>query len=396
MSAVRLSPDSLNEYQAALRDAGVDGWLFFDFRGVNPVAGELTGIGGFVTRRWFVWVPTVGAPVAITHAIEQGVWRAWPSGWGKVVYSSWRSLEEHVRALIGGKRIAMEYSAGDAVPYLDRIPAGMLELVKASGASIASSGDLVSRFFARGREQDIASHRRAAAVVAEVARDALRFAGERAKAGRPALEYEVQGRIASAFNQAGLLFSHPPNVSAGPNAANPHYEPSVERPVAITTGTVLLIDLWATEAGGVYADQTWMASLGTPSDRTQSVWEAVRDARDAALDLLRAKAAARTPVRGADADDAARRVIESRGFGEYFTHRTGHSIDPHDLHGSGPNLDNLETREERLIFPGIGFSVEPGIYIAGEIGVRSEVNCCFLDGELLVTPDDYQRDLMVL
>jgi Xaa-Pro aminopeptidase len=146
----------------------------------------------------------------------------------------------------------------------------------------------------------------------------------------------------------------------------------------------------------VYADQTWMASLGTPSDRTQSVWKAVRDARDAALELLRARAASRTPVRGADADDAARRVIESRGFGEYFTHRTGHSIDAHDLHGSGPNLDNLETREERLIFPGIGFSVEPGIYIAGEIGVRSEVNCCFLDGELLVTPDAYQRDLMIL
>jgi Xaa-Pro aminopeptidase len=396
MSAIRLTPDSLGEYQSALREAGVDGWLFFDFRGVNPVAGELTGIGGFVTRRWFVWIPTSGAPVAITHAIEQGVWRDWPSAWGKVVYSSWRSLEEHVRTLVAGKRIAMEYSAGGAVPYLDRIPAGMLELVKASGAVIDSSGNLVSRFFSRWSDDDIASHRRAAAVVAEVARDALRFAGERAKAGRPALEYEVQGRIASAFNQAGLLFSHPPNVSAGPNAANPHYEPSADRPVPITAGTVLLIDLWATESGGVYADQTWMASLGTPSDRTMSVWKAVRDARDAALELLRAKATARTPVRGADADDAARRVIESRGFGEYFTHRTGHSIDAHDLHGSGPNLDNLETREERLIFPRIGFSVEPGIYIPGEIGVRSEVNCCFLDGELLVTPDEYQRELTIL
>ena len=396
MSAIKLSLDSLGEYQSALRAAGVEGWLFYDFRGTNPVAGELTGIGGFVTRRFFVWVPTQVVPVAITHAIEQTVWNSWPRAWGKVVYSSWPSLEKHVATLVSGKRIAMEYSAGDAVPYLDRIPAGMLELVKATGATIVSSGDLVSRFFARWSADDLAAHCRAAAVVAEVARDAFQFAGERARSGRPALEFEVQGRIASAFNRAGLQFSHPPNVSFGANAANPHYEPTEGNPVPITQGSTLLIDLWATEVGGVYADQTWMASLGAPSTRAQTIWEAVRDARDAALALLREKAVARTNVRGADIDDAARRVIESRGFGEYFTHRTGHSIDARDIHGSGPNLDNLETREERLIFPGIGFSVEPGVYIAGEIGIRSEVNCCFLDGELLVTPDEYQSEMTVL
>ena len=193
-----------------------------------------------------------------------------------------------------------------------------------------------------------------------------------------------------------IAFSHPPNVSFGANAANPHYEPIADQPVPITAGQTLLIDLWATEPGGVHADQTWMASVGTPTERAQSIWRAVRDARDAALELLTAKATSRTPVRGADVDDAARRVIVEWGFGEFFTHRTGHSIDARDLHGSGPNLDNLETREERLIFPGIGFSVEPGIYIAGEIGMRSEVNCCFLDGELVVTPDEYQRDMMVV
>lgn len=396
MSAIRLSPESLGDYQAALRDARVDGWLFYDFRGANPIAGELTGVGGFVTRRFFVWVPVTGVPVAITHAIEQGVWSAWPAAWEKVVYSSWPSLENHVSVLVAGKRIAMEYSPGGAVPYLDRIPAGMLELLHASGAKVVSSGDLVSHFYARWNDADLASHRRAAKLVSEIAKDALHFAGAEAKAGRPATEHEVQERIASAFTRAGLVFSHAPNVSFGPNAANPHYEPSAGSSVAITAGSTLLIDLWATEPGGVYADQTWMASLGPPSDRAQTIWAAVRDARDTALDLLREKAAARTPVRGADVDDVARRVIVSRGFGEYFTHRTGHSIDQKDLHGSGPNLDNLETREERLIFPGIGFSVEPGIYIAGEIGVRSEVNCCFLDGELVVTPDEYQTEMMVL
>lgn len=396
MSAIRLSPESLGDYQAALKDAGVDGWLFYDFRGTNPVAGELLGVGGFVTRRFFVWVPVTGAPVAITHAIEQGVWNAWPGAWTKVVYSSWPSLEKNLASLIAGKRIAMEYSAGDAVPYLDRIPAGMIELVRSSGATVVTSGDLVSYFYALWSADDLASHRRAAKVVAEVAQDALRFAGERSAAGRPAMEHDVQARIAAAFTRAGLLFSHPPNVSFGANAANPHYEPIKDQPVAITTGQTLLIDLWAKEPGGLYADQTWMASLGAPSDRAQTIWQAVRDARDAALELLSARAKSGTNVRGADADDAARRVIEGRGFGEFFTHRTGHSIDARDLHGSGPNLDNLETREERLIFPGIGFSVEPGIYIAGEIGMRSEVNCCFLDGELVVTPDEYQTEMMII
>src|SRR6185503_13461935 len=218
MSAERLSPDSLGDYQAALKSAGVDGWLFYDFRGTNPIAGELLGVGGFVTRRFFVWVPTNGTPVAVTHAIEQGVWSGWPKAWKKVVYSSWQSLEKHVAALVSGKRIAMEYSAGGAVPYLDRIPAGMLELIRASGATVVTSGDLVSRFYARWNDADLASHRRAAVIVATVARDAHRFAGEQAKNGRPAMEHEVQARIAAALDRAGLLYSHAPNVSFGANA----------------------------------------------------------------------------------------------------------------------------------------------------------------------------------
>jgi Xaa-Pro aminopeptidase len=396
MSAIALTPGSLGEYQAALREAGVDGWLFYDFRGTNPIAVELLGIGGHVSRRFFVWVPATGEPVAITHAIEQRVWHAWPSAWRKVVYSSWRSLEEHLASLVRGRRVAMEYSAGDAVPYLDRIPAGVVELVRASGGTPVSSGDLVSRFYACWNPADLASHRRAAVALARIAREAFQYAGAEAAAGRPAMEHELQARIIEAIGREGMAFDHPPNVSAGANAANPHYEPASDRPMGIEPGSMLLIDLWAAEPGGVHADQTWMASLGAPSDRARTIWEAVRDARDAALDLLRVRAGARETVRGADVDDAARRVIEERGFGEYFTHRTGHSIDTRDLHGSGPNLDNLETREEWLIFPGVGFSVEPGIYIAGEIGVRSEVNAYFGDGELIVTPDDYQRELMIV
>jgi Xaa-Pro aminopeptidase len=396
VSAIALTPGSLAEYQRALREAGVDGWLFYDFRGTNPIAVELLGIGGHVSRRFFVWVPLSGEPVAITHAIEQRVWHAWPAAWRKEVYSSWRSLESHVAAIVKGRRVAMEYSAGDAVPYLDRIPAGVIELVRAAGGTPVSSGDLVSRFYASWNPADLASHRRAAVALAQIARDAFQFAGAQAATSRPAMEHEVQSRIVEAIGRAGLAFDHPPNVSVGANAANPHYEPSADTPAPIEAGNILLIDLWAAKPGGVHADQTWMASLGSPSARAQSIWEAVRDARDAALALLREKATARTTVRGADVDDAARRVIEARGYGEYFTHRTGHSIDTRDLHGSGPNLDNLETREERLIFPGVGFSVEPGIYMADEIGMRSEVNAYFGEGELVVTPDEYQTELIVV
>ena len=196
----------------------------------------------------------------------------------------------------------------------------------------------------------------------------------------------------------GLLADHgPPIIGAGPNAADPHYEPSAERPVPITAGQLLLIDLWARERdGGIFADQTWMASLGAPSPRAVEVFEAVRDARDAAVALIRERLAAGQPVRGGEADDAARAVIRERGFGDQFIHRTGHSIDARDLHGSGPHLDNLETREERELLPGVGFSIEPGVYLPGEIGVRSEVNAFVHGRELVVTPERYQRELLIV
>ncbi|HEX7121010.1 MAG TPA: M24 family metallopeptidase [Gemmatimonadaceae bacterium] len=391
-----LSPESLARFQAALAEAEVDGWLLYDFRGSNPVAQELLGVGGHITRRFFVWIPTEGVPVAITHAIEQGVWAGWPAAWRKERYSSWWSLESHLRRLVDGKRVAMEYSAGDAVPYLDRVPAGVVELVRNAGATITSSGNLVTRFHAVWTDAQLASHRRAAEIIAGIARDTLRFAGEQARHGRPAAEYDLQQRIVAAFARAGLETDDPPNVSVGANAANPHYQPSATQQQLVTLGNILLIDLWAREPGGVYADQTWMAAVGAPDARALEIWTVVRDARDAALALLRERAASRTPVRGADVDDVTRGLVQSRGYGDYFTHRTGHSIDPRDLHGSGPNLDNLETREERLLIPGVGFSVEPGVYIPGEIGVRSEVNVYFGDGELIVTPQEYQQELMLV
>ena len=394
-----LTPDSLPAFQSALRDAGLDGWLLFDFRGVNPIAGGLLGLDPKVmlTRRVFGWVPREGTPVAITHAIEQAPWAHWPAGWRREVYSSWRALEAALGALVAGKRVAMEYSRGDAVPYVDRVPAGVVDMVRAAGAEVESSGELISRFFAVWTPAQLDAHRRAAEIVREVALGTFAEASARLRDGGAVHEHELQRRILDAFARAGLEPpDHGPNVSAAENAANPHYEPSEARPRALAAGDVVLIDLWAGFAGAPQADQTWMASVGAPSARAVTVWEAVRDARDAAIALLRERVASGTPVRGAEADDAARRVITDRGFGERFTHRTGHSIDARELHGAGPHLDNLESREDRLLIPGVGFSIEPGIYIPGELGVRSEVNAYVGDAELVVTPGQYQRDLVVL
>ena len=392
-----LTVETLPAVQAALAAADLDGWLLFDFQGTNPVARGVLGLEGFISRRIFVWIPRSGVPHALGHAIEPGPWHAWPREWQKSVYSSWRTLESVVGAMVRGQRIAMEYSAGDAVPYLDRVPAGVIELIRAAGAtSIASSGELVTQFNASWNAAQTASHVRAAEVIAVIAQAAFAIAGDRARSGKPIAEHELMAWIQHRFGAAGLSTDHGPNVSAGANAANPHYEPSAGTPRLLVEGDVVLIDLWAREDGGVYADQTWMATIGAPSARATDIWTAVRDARDAAITLVMSAASEGRAIRGADVDDAARAVITERGFGPSFTHRTGHSIDPVSLHGSGPHLDNLETREERLLVPGVGFSIEPGIYIPGEIGMRSEVNVYIEPGKAVVTPKAYQRDLIVI
>ena len=280
------------------------------------------------------------------------------------------------------------------MPYLDRIPAGVVEMVRAAGAEVVSSGELVSRFYAVWNEQDIASHERAAEHIATIAREALAFAGRRAHADHSITEHELMRWILDQFRDRGLSTDHGPNVSVGENAANPHYEPSPSHPRPIRAGDILLIDLWAREDGGVYADQTWMASVGEPSAEARRIWSAVRDARDRAISLVRDAAARGDALRGAEVDDAARSVIVDRGYGSYFTHRTGHSIDTRDLHGSGPHLDNLETRDERLLIPGVGFSIEPGVYLPGKVGMRSEVNVFLRTAEAVVTPRAYQTELI--
>lgn len=391
-----LTPASLANVQGALTEAGADGWLLYDFRGNNPIAHAMLRLEGMVSRRVFAWIPRAGTPVAITHAIEQGPWAHWPAAWERRVYASWRSLEEELAALVRGKRVMMEYAPGDAVPVVDRVPAGVIEMVRAAGATVVTSGDLVTRFFAVWDDAQLASHRRAAEQLASIARRAFAHAGALVHRGTAVSEVDLMSWIRTEFAKQRLVTDHGPNVSASANAANPHYEPSAAAPRLLRTGDALLIDLWASEPGGMWADQTWMASIGAPSPKLATLWGVVRDARDAAIALLRGRLTAGLPVRGAEVDDAARGVVERAGYGAQFTHRTGHAIDARGLHGSGPNLDNLETREERVLVTGVGFSIEPGVYLPGELGVRTEVNAYLGARELLVTPAEVQRDLIIV
>lgn len=374
----------------------VDGWLLFDFRGLNPIMAAVVGPEVVGTRRAYVFVPRGGVPTAIVHVIDAELWRAWPAAWPKLVWIHRDDLARHLRALVAGRTVAMEYSPNGDVPYGDFVPAGTLEFVRAAGATPVSSAELVSRWCSAWTSADLASHQRAAAAIAEIARDAFARVGERARTTEPLTEHALTLWVREAFDRAGLTTEWGPSVSYGANAARAHYDPLPEGSEPIVPGALLLLDLWAREPGGVYADQTWMAAIGAPTPRAAAVWTVVRDARDAALDLLRARLGAGEPVSGAEADRAARAVITAAGHGAHIVCRTGHSIDRVGLHGVGPTIDDTESFDSRQIIPGVGFSVEPGVYVPGEIGVRSEVNAHARADGLDVTPGDYQRELIVV
>jgi Xaa-Pro aminopeptidase len=379
--------------QRALQDLDLDGWLLYEFHGINRIAVALLGLGK-TTRRSFVLIPAEGEPIALIHAIEASSWRHWP--FARRVYSGWRDMEAQVAELVAGReRIAMEISPGGAVPSLDYVPAGMASTLLGLGLELASSGDLVSRFHSAWTPEQLADHKRAAEIVAAVARRAFTKAAKAVKAGKPTTEGALSDWIREELRGKGLVEQVDCIVAIGPRAADPHYAP-VDAGETIERGHLLLIDLWGAFPKSVAADQTWMGMLGSSVDaRTQEVWEAVRDARDAALAFLRQRASDGVDTRGYEVDDVARAVIAERGFGDRFVHRTGHSIDT-ELHGSGPNLDNLETRDDRLLLPGVGFSVEPGVYLPDEIGIRAEVNVHWGPDGPEVTPTEVQREIFLL
>jgi Xaa-Pro aminopeptidase len=377
--------------QEALKARGLDGWLIYDFHGVNPVASRVVGIGGLGSRRLFVLLPATGRPIAVAHRIELQPLQGFP---GEIrPYAAWQELHEQLGRIVRGRRVAMEVSPQDEVPYLDRVPVGVVQLLERLGGTVESSADLVTMFSAGWSAGELADHRYAAEVLATIARTTL--AEVVREAGR-AREYAVQQRVCERMAAAGLVWDHPPIVGFGANAANPHYEPTEGADALLEADQVVLLDLWGGRSlTTVFADQTWMGFSGTAvPDEVQRVWTVVRDARDAAIARLRKGLAAGEVVTGAVLDAAARGHITANGYGEYFVHRTGHSIDV-NLHGSGPHLDSFETNDVRALLPGVGFSVEPGVYLTGRFGVRTEVNVVLGPAGVEVTPAEVQGSLIL-
>jgi Xaa-Pro dipeptidase len=380
------------EVRDALREAGLDGWLLFAFHGLNPVAVRVLGLSGMNTRRLFVLLPREGQPLAVAHKIELQGLEQFP---GRVIpYARWSELHAALTQLVSGRTVAMEISPQDAVPYLDRVPSGVVELVQRLGGKVVPSGFLVSRFAARWSPSELDDHRFAAEILAAVARQTFkRLLGQPEE---KVSESALQARVVAEVEARGLVFNELPIVAFGPNSAKPHYEPHAGSDAFLQGGDVVLLDLWAGRSRTtVFADQTWIGFAGRqPPDRVVQVWRTVRQARDAAIETVRRAAEEGRPIAGYEADRAARAVVDAAGFGEAFVHRTGHSID-RDLHGSGPHLDDYETHDDRRLIPGIGFSVEPGIYLPGAFGMRSEVNVFMGAKGPEVTPREPQVELIV-
>ncbi len=390
---VLLSAETVARMQRAMVEQQLDGWLLYNFQGLNAIAGGLLGLPA-MSRRYFVLVPAEGRPIALTHRIEQQPWEGWIGE--NRVYLSWRELESELAGMLSGRgRIAMEYVEGDAVPYTDRVPAGVLEMVRACGVEVTTSSDLVSAFYSRWSEQGLEDHRAAAAILRETVHGAFERIGSTLRAGESPTEWGIREWIRERLQERGLGVGMDTIVAVNGNAANPHYGPTRDAHSSIARGDVVLIDLWGKQSeDAIYADQTWMGYVGSEvPERIEEIWRAARDAREAAVDLVRTRTSAGEAVFGYEVDDAAREVISDRGYGGAFIHRTGHSID-RSLHGSGPNIDNLETRDTRRLIPGIGFSIEPGIYLEGDVGFRTEIDVYMGADGPEVTPSDRQMEMI--
>lgn len=390
---------NLEAIQAALREAGIDGWLFYDHHHRDPIGGRILGLDekAHITRRWYYYVPAIGEPRRLVHRIEQGRLDSLPGTKG--LYSSWQELAAGLEAMLqDAQRIAMQYSPNNAIMYVSMVDAGTVEFLRGIGKQIVSSADLVSQFEAVLSEEQMASHGAAQQAIDQILEEGWKEMGRRLRpssGGRGKLtEFEHVQWLSKAMRREGLVWENGPNVSANANSSDSHYEPTAEKSAEIREGDFVLIDIWGRpdSPGSIFYDITWTGVVGRePTEPEQFVFETVRNARDAAIAKVKDAFAKKLPICGFEADDAAREVIKAAGFGEFFTHRTGHNI-AQELHGPGAHLDNLETHDERLILPNTCFSVEPGVYLP-EFGVRSEVDMMTSHGKAWVT-GKIQRELV--
>jgi len=372
----------LKSVQAAIRQLGFDGWLLYDFRGLNVLARRVLGISpdAILSRRWFYYVPAQGEPRKLVHRIEPHALDALPGS--AQAYLRWQELEKGVGALVqGSHRVAMEYVPRNANPYVSRVDAGTVELVRSCGPDVLPSGDLIQLFEACWDEAQWAMHLEAAQHTRSAFDTAFAFIVDRVQRHGSVHELEVQKRILDHFAEHRLVTDHSPICAVGPHSGDPHYEPKPGDAGKIKQGDFVLIDLWAKldQPRSVYSDLTWTCFVGKEvPEQYEKIFQIVARGRDAAIQKVREAFAGKQPLQGWEVDQAARDAIDQAGYGQYFCHRTGHSIGQ-ETHGNGANMDNLETREERRVLPRTCFSVEPGIYLP-EFGVRSEVNV-FVDGQ---------------
>lgn len=374
---------------AALRADGIDGWLLYDFHGLNPIAAEVTGVnrqgGHLATRRWYYLVPAAGEPRALVHAIESRALAHLPGTAER--YAGREQLEAGLTRLLAGmRRVAMEYSPECAIPYVARVDAGTVELVRRLGVDVVSSGDLVQRFAAVWGEPEVATHRRASDALHRVKDRAFEAITRRTRDGVPTTEYDIQQLMAGWFADEGLVSDSAPMVSVGANAGNPHYLPTRQQSHPIGPEDLVLLDLWGKldQPGAVFADITWVGFTGgRVPDRYASAFAAVAGARDAAAALVEQRSRGGVPLEGWEVDRAASTVLRDAGYGAHILHRTGHSLGE-NVHGNGVNMDDYETHDDRRLLPGSGFTIEPGLYFS-DFGVRSEINMIVAAGDAVVT-----------
>ena len=395
----KIPPMNLDAIQTALRDAGLDGWLFYDHHHRDPIGEQLLGLDpkAHITRRWYYFVPATGEPRKLVHRIEQGRLDSLPGSKG--LYSSWQELRTGLKIMLQGfRRIAMQYSPNNDIMYVSMVDAGTIEFLRSLGKQIVSSADMISQFEAVLTESQVASHTVAQVAIDNLLEECWKEIGRRlrpanGKAGK-VTEFDMVQWLSEGMRRNKLVWENGPNVSVNANCSDSHYEPTAEHTAEIKEGDFLLIDIWGQvdDAESVYYDITWTGVVGRePSEREQLVFETARNARDAAIDVVKKAFAEGRTICGFEADDAARAVVRTAGFADYFTHRTGHNI-AHEIHGPGAHLDNLETHDQRQILPHTCFSVEPGIYLP-EFGVRTEIDMITAPGKAWVT-GKIQRELV--
>jgi Xaa-Pro dipeptidase len=376
----------IQDIQGDLRAAKLDGWLFYDFRGRDPIAQNILNLPvAMRTRRWFYFIPAKGTPKKLVHKIETESLAALPGE--TLYYAGQDELRKNVKKILGrAKNVAMQYSPKNAIPYVAMVDAGTIELVRSCGAKVVSSADLVQKYEACWSAEQLKSHLSAGAAIDRIVREAFQFAAKSVREKKTITEFDLKNWILKEYEAAGIWTEEGPDIAVNAHASDPHYGPTAESASPIREGDLLLMDVWGkTKASGsVYYDITWMGYLGPKvPEKYAKVFDVVREARDKAVDLIRRSISAGKPLQGWQVDKAARSVIEKAGYGKYFFHRTGHSIGER-VHGNGANMDGLETHDVRHLIPRTCNSIEPGIYLP-EFGVRTEVNMYIDEGEARVT-----------